>query len=103
MKTGVWKKDMRIIGDMARAVRAATPLFDACGPIFDAALAAGYADADTAAGSEVLRNLDERAATLAITAATMRSQRGPAKPNASSNAASISLASASRTRPFARK
>ncbi len=55
MKIGVWQKDMRIIGDMARAVRAATPLFDACGPVFDAALVAGYADADTASVYEVLR------------------------------------------------
>jgi len=54
MKIGVWQKDMRIIGEMARSVRAATPLFDACGPVFDAALARGYGDADTASVYEVL-------------------------------------------------
>jgi len=56
MKIDVWQKDMRIIGDMARAVGAATPLFNACGPVFDAALAAGYGDADTASVYEVLDN-----------------------------------------------
>jgi len=54
MKIGVWQKDMRIISEMARSVRAATPLFDACGPVFDAALARGYGDADTASVYEVL-------------------------------------------------
>jgi 3-hydroxyisobutyrate dehydrogenase-like beta-hydroxyacid dehydrogenase len=56
MKVEVWQKDMRIIGDMARALGARTPLFNACGPIFDAALAAGYGDADTASVYEVLEN-----------------------------------------------
>lgn len=56
MKIEVWQKDMRIIGDMARAVGAATPLFNACGPVFDAALAAGYGDADTASVYEVFEN-----------------------------------------------
>jgi 3-hydroxyisobutyrate dehydrogenase-like beta-hydroxyacid dehydrogenase len=61
MKISVWQKDMRIIGDMARAVRAATPLFNACGPVFDAALAAGYGDADTASVYEVLSTRGRRA------------------------------------------
>jgi 3-hydroxyisobutyrate dehydrogenase-like beta-hydroxyacid dehydrogenase len=55
MKIAVWQKDMAIIGAMARAVRAATPLFDACAPVFEAALAAGYGDADTASVYEVIR------------------------------------------------
>jgi 3-hydroxyisobutyrate dehydrogenase-like beta-hydroxyacid dehydrogenase len=54
MKVEIWQKDMRIIGDMARSVGAATPLFDACGPIYDAAMAQGFADADTASVCEVL-------------------------------------------------
>jgi 3-hydroxyisobutyrate dehydrogenase-like beta-hydroxyacid dehydrogenase len=54
MKVEIWQKDMRIIGDMARSVSAATPLFDACGPIYDAAMAQGFADADTASVCEVL-------------------------------------------------
>jgi 3-hydroxyisobutyrate dehydrogenase-like beta-hydroxyacid dehydrogenase len=54
MKVAVWQKDMRIIGDMARAAGAPTPLFDACAPIFTAALKQGFGDADTASVYEVL-------------------------------------------------
>jgi len=54
MKVEVWQKDMRVIGDMARAAGAPTPLFDACAPVFDAAMAQGFADADTASVCEVL-------------------------------------------------
>lgn len=54
MKVAVWQKDMRVIGSMARKVGAATPLFDACGPIYDAAMAQGFGDADTASVCEVL-------------------------------------------------
>jgi 3-hydroxyisobutyrate dehydrogenase/glyoxylate/succinic semialdehyde reductase len=54
MKVAVWQKDMAIIRATAQAVGAATPLFDACGPVYDAALAAGYGDADTASVHEVL-------------------------------------------------
>jgi putative dehydrogenase len=54
MKVEVWQKDMRIIGDMARSVGAPTPLFSACGPIFDAAMAQGFGGADTASVCEVL-------------------------------------------------
>ena len=54
MKVAVWQKDMRIIGEMARATGAATPLFDACAPIYTAALRQGFGDADTASVYEVL-------------------------------------------------
>jgi len=54
MKISVWQKDMRIIGAMARASHAPTPLFDACAPIFSAALRQGFGDADTASVYEVL-------------------------------------------------
>lgn len=54
MKVQVWQKDMRIIGDMARATRTPTPLFDTCAPIFTAALRQGFGDADTASVYEVL-------------------------------------------------
>jgi L-threonate 2-dehydrogenase len=54
MKVAVWQKDMRIIGEMARAARAPTPLFDACAPIFTAALRQGFGEADTASVYEVL-------------------------------------------------
>ena len=54
MKVAVWQKDMRVIGDMARAVGSPTPLFSACGPVYDAAMAQGYGDADTASVCAVL-------------------------------------------------
>ena len=54
MKVEVWQKDMRIIGEAARSAGAATPLFDACGPIYDAAMAQGFGSADTASVCEVL-------------------------------------------------
>jgi 3-hydroxyisobutyrate dehydrogenase-like beta-hydroxyacid dehydrogenase len=54
MKVEIWQKDMRIIGDAARSAGAATPLFDACGPIYDAAMALGFGSADTASVCEVL-------------------------------------------------
>jgi 3-hydroxyisobutyrate dehydrogenase-like beta-hydroxyacid dehydrogenase len=54
MKVEVWQKDMRIIGKMAREVGAPTPLFSACGPVYDAAMAQGFGAADTASVCEVL-------------------------------------------------
>ena len=54
MKIAVWQKDMRIIADMARAAGTPTPLFDACAPIFTAALRQGFGEADTASVYEVL-------------------------------------------------
>jgi putative dehydrogenase len=65
MKVEVWQKDMRIIGDMARSVGAATPLFDACGPIYDAAMAQGFGSADTASVCEVLARRRRRRAMAA--------------------------------------
>jgi len=60
MKVEVWQKDMRVIGEMARAVGSPTPLFDACVPVFDEAMRQGYADADTASVYEVLRRAAPR-------------------------------------------
>jgi len=60
MKVEVWQKDMRVIGDMARAVGAPTPLFSACAPVFDRAMALGYGDADTASVCEVLGGVSKR-------------------------------------------
>jgi 3-hydroxyisobutyrate dehydrogenase-like beta-hydroxyacid dehydrogenase len=61
MRVEVWQKDMRVIGDMARKVGAPTPLFRACAPVFDEAMAQGYADADTASVYEVLARAARRA------------------------------------------
>lgn len=57
MKVEVWQKDMQVIGDMAREVGCATPLFDACAPIYSAAMELGMAQQDTASVSEVLEKM----------------------------------------------
>lgn len=54
MKVEVWQKDMRVIGDMAKAVACPTPLFAACAPIYSAAMAQGLSQHDTASVCEVL-------------------------------------------------
>lgn len=54
MKVEVWQKDMQVIGDMARAVDCPTPLFSACVPVFNAAMANGLDQHDTASVCEVL-------------------------------------------------
>ena len=54
MKVEVWQKDMQVIGDMAKAVNCPTPLFSACGPIFNAAMAQGLSQHDTASVCEVI-------------------------------------------------
>ena len=57
MKVEVWQKDMQVIGDMAREVDCPTPLFNACGPIYSAAMAQGLGQSDTASVSEVLAQM----------------------------------------------
>lgn len=54
MKIEIWQKDMQVIGDMARAVDCPVPLFSACLPIYNAAMAQGLAQHDTASVCEVL-------------------------------------------------
>ncbi len=54
MKVEVWQKDMQVIGDMAKAVDCPTPLFTACVPLYNAAMAQGLAQSDTASVCEVL-------------------------------------------------
>jgi putative dehydrogenase len=54
MKVEVWQKDMQVIGDMAKSVDCPTPLFTACVPIYNAAMAQGLSRHDTASVCEVL-------------------------------------------------
>jgi 3-hydroxyisobutyrate dehydrogenase-like beta-hydroxyacid dehydrogenase len=54
MKVEVWQKDMQVIGDMAKSVDCPTPLFTACIPIYNAAMAQGLSQHDTASVYEVL-------------------------------------------------
>lgn len=57
MKVEVWQKDMQVIGDMAKSVHCPTPLFDACRPIYTAAMAQGFGQEDTASVNEVLGSM----------------------------------------------
>ncbi len=54
MKIEVWQKDMHVIGDMARSLDCPLPLFTACIPLYDAAMAQGLGQSDTASVCEVL-------------------------------------------------
>ncbi len=54
MKVGVWQKDMQIIGEFARELQCPTPLFAATTAVYNAAMALGFADADTASVCAVL-------------------------------------------------
>ncbi len=54
MKVKTWQKDVQIIGDFLREVDCPAPLFAAASPFYNAAMAMGLADADTAAVLAVL-------------------------------------------------
>ena len=54
MKVGVWQKDMRILTEFARELDCPTPLFAATSAIYNAAVAQGFANADTASVCAVL-------------------------------------------------
>jgi 3-hydroxyisobutyrate dehydrogenase-like beta-hydroxyacid dehydrogenase len=57
MKVAIWQKDMKIIGDFARALDCPTPLFSLTESIYNAAMAQGFADSDTASVCAVLERL----------------------------------------------
>jgi putative dehydrogenase len=52
-----WQKDMRLIGDMLEATATAAPLFAACIPVYNAAMALGHGGDDTAAVYSVLEHM----------------------------------------------
>src|SRR5215470_11904778 len=56
MKVGVWQKDMRIIAEFARELDCPTPLFAASGALYNAAMALGFAQSDTASVCAVLES-----------------------------------------------
>ena len=57
MKVEVWQKDMKIIGEFAAALGVPTPLFNASAAIYNAALAQGFAQQDTASVCAVLERM----------------------------------------------
>jgi 3-hydroxyisobutyrate dehydrogenase-like beta-hydroxyacid dehydrogenase len=54
MKVKTWQKDVQIISDFLREVDCPAPLFMAASPFYNAAMAMGLADADTASVCQVL-------------------------------------------------
>ena len=54
MKCSVWQKDMDVIGSFAKKIGVPTPLFSATLPVYQAALASGHAEHDTAAVCAVM-------------------------------------------------
>ncbi len=54
MKIEVWQKDMHVIGDMASSLDCPLPIFTACIPLYNAAMAQGLGQSDTASVCEVL-------------------------------------------------
>jgi 3-hydroxyisobutyrate dehydrogenase-like beta-hydroxyacid dehydrogenase len=72
MKVGVWQKDMQIISAFARELDCPTPLFAATTPIYNAAMAQGFAEADTASVCAVLERLAQTGHQRAGTAPRAR-------------------------------
>lgn len=54
MKIDVWDKDMQVIGDYARKIKAPTPLFNATKPVYVKAMKSGLGAQDTGAVCAVL-------------------------------------------------
>jgi 3-hydroxyisobutyrate dehydrogenase-like beta-hydroxyacid dehydrogenase len=57
MPLDLWRKDLRIIGEFANSLCCPTPMFSAAVPLFNAAVASGYGDQDTAAVCAVLETM----------------------------------------------
>lgn len=55
MKVSIWEKDMDIIAEFASDLGCEVPLFSLTRPVYDAAMAMGLGDQDTAAVFEVLK------------------------------------------------
>jgi 3-hydroxyisobutyrate dehydrogenase-like beta-hydroxyacid dehydrogenase len=57
MKIDVWDKDMSVIGDYARRIKAPTPMFDASKALYIKAAKSGYGAQDTASVCAVLEKM----------------------------------------------
>ncbi|RYY51010.1 MAG: NAD(P)-dependent oxidoreductase, partial [Comamonadaceae bacterium] len=57
MKVETWQKDMKLIQEALTATDTAAPLFSTCLPIYNAAMALGHAQDDTAAVYSVLEHM----------------------------------------------
>ncbi len=56
MKVSIWEKDMDIIAEFAKGLGCEVPLFSLTRPVYDAAMAMGLGEQDTASVFEVLKN-----------------------------------------------
>lgn len=54
MSLELWRKDMGVIAEFANSLCCPTPLFSACVPLFNAAVASGHGEEDTAAVCAVI-------------------------------------------------
>src|SRR5450631_254200 len=57
MEISVWDKDMQVIGDYARKIKVATPMFNASKPVYLKAMMSGFGAQDTAAVCAVLEKM----------------------------------------------
>jgi L-threonate 2-dehydrogenase len=57
MPLDLWRKDLRVITEFAASLSAPTPMFAAAVPLFNAAVASGFGDQDTAAVTLVLERM----------------------------------------------
>jgi 3-hydroxyisobutyrate dehydrogenase-like beta-hydroxyacid dehydrogenase len=57
MPLQLWRKDMQIIADFANSAACPVPMFSAAVPLFNAAVASGYGEQDTAAVCAVLERM----------------------------------------------
>jgi L-threonate 2-dehydrogenase len=57
MKVSTWQKDMRLISDALNASDTPAPLFSACVPVYNAAMALGHSSDDTGAVYSVLEHM----------------------------------------------
>jgi 3-hydroxyisobutyrate dehydrogenase-like beta-hydroxyacid dehydrogenase len=60
MKVGIWQKDMQLIAAALANAQVPAPLFAATVPIYNAAMALGHAEHDTAAVFDVLLKMSSR-------------------------------------------
>ena len=57
MPLELWRKDMKVIMEFANALACPTPMFSACVPLYNAAVASGYGEQDTAAVCAVIETM----------------------------------------------
>jgi len=81
MKVKTWQKDVQIISEFLREVDCPAPLFMAASPFYNAAMAMGLADADTASVCQVLEQWagPEVAKSVKAAKAAKKTRRAPAR------------------------